>query len=352
MDCWQTAIEDVGPAGVDKGQGGKYLLLPPGFKEETPSGYIPMQSDTYQSYALLRSILKSGSDADVASAVAYGKRVRVYPLSQAADPPETKFHDAIEAVYDSTIPYDERFFQSLDRMVQYEPWQTRDKAMIDQLKAIGIGKGKGLNPDAATQNALRQAASEAHAWMEARYERVFKPPFYDDEHWALPASAELLEGIESNYTTLDSYPVDSRGLAYSYAFFSAKHLGAGQYYLMTIADKQGQALSGAATYRLTVPANAPVNQYWSATVYNRATHAFIRNAERMSRSSQNPDLKKNADGSVDICFAPKAPAGRESNWVPTNPDGQFEVLFRFYGPEKAFFEKTWKLPDIEKISDL
>ena len=148
----------------------------------------------------------------------------------------------------------------------------------------------------------------------------------------------------------DSYPIDGRGRAYSYAFFSAKHLGAGQYYLMTIKDKAGRSFDGGKTYRLTVPANAPVKQYWSATAYDRVTHALIRNTRWSSRSSQTPELQKNADGSVDVYFGARAPEGKESNWVPTNADGKFEVLFRLYGPEKAFFDKTWVLPDIEGIA--
>ncbi|WP_342636111.1 DUF1214 domain-containing protein [Rhizobium sullae] len=109
-------------------------------------------------------------------------------------------------------------------------------------------------------------------------------------------------------------------------------------------------MDGGQTYRLAVPANAPVQQYWSATVYDSATHAFIRDKERFSRSSQNPDLQTNADGSVDIFFGPKARAGKESNWIPTSADGGFEVLFRFYAPEKPLFDKTWVLPDIERIA--
>ena len=85
------------------------------------------------------------------------------------------------------------------------------------------------------------------------------------------------------------------------------------------------------------------------TVYNRATHAFIRNAARVGRSSQSRGLQKNADGSVDIYFGPTAPTTGDSNWVPTDATGHFEVLARFYGPEKALFEKTWTLSDIEKI---
>lgn len=118
---------------------------------------------------------------------------------------------------------------------------------------------------------------------------------------------------------------------------------------MSIKDKEGRGFDGAGTYRLTVPANPPVKLYWSATVYDRATHAFIRKLPRASRSSLSPDLQKNTDGSVDIWFGPSAPAGKESNWVPTKPGGEFEVLFRFYGPEKSLFDKTWQLPDIEKV---
>jgi hypothetical protein len=134
------------------------------------------------------------------------------------------------------------------------------------------------------------------------------------------------------------------------AFFSTKHSGIGQYYLMTVRDKDGQHFDGANTYRLTVPAHAPVTQYWSATVYDRATHALIRGLSRSGRSSQSPGLQTKADGSVDIYFGPTAPAGKESNWVPTKADGQFEVLFRFYGPQKPVFDKTWALSDIERIA--
>ena len=349
MDCWQAAIEDVGPAGVDKGKGAKYLILPPNYKEKVPDGYIAMPSDNYQGYALLRSILKSGSEADTAKAVAYSKRIRIYPLAQAADPSPTTFVDAIDAVFDATIPYDLRFYQSLDRMVQYEPWLLRDKAMIDQLKSVGIEKGKPFQPDSKTQKILEDAAREVHDWIDLRYETVFSPPYYEGTRWAVPILHEVIQGLETSFANPDSYPIEGRGLTYSYAFFSPKHPGGGQFYLMATKDKQGRVFDGHNTYRLTVPANAPVKQYWSATVYDRATHGFIRNMKWLSRSSQTPNLLKNTDGSVDVYFGPRAPAGKESNWVPTDANGQFEVIFRLYGPEKALFDKTWKLPDIQNV---
>ena len=350
-DCWQTAIEDVGPAGVDKGKGGKYLILPPGYKDRVPDGYIAMPSATYQGFAILRSNTKSGSTDDIAKAVAYAKRVKFYPLSQAANPPAATFVDAIDVVFDANITYDLRFFNSLDRMVQIEPWLERDKAMIDMLKSIGIEKGKPFKPDARTQAVLNGAAREAHAWLADRYENAyFPPPYYDGGHWHVPASPAVVEGLATMFADPKEYPVDSRGVAYSVGYFSAKHLGAGQFYLMAIKDKDGKSLDGGSAYRLTVPPNAPVKLYWSATAYDRATHALIRDMKWASRSSQSMGLQKNADGSVDIYFGPKAPEGKDSNWVPTSAGRQFEILFRFYGPEKPLFDKTWKLPDIEKVN--
>ena len=182
MDAWQVPLEDVGPAGVDKGKGGKYLVLPPHHSAAVPDGYIALPSMNYQGYALLRSILNSGSDADIAKAVAYAKRIKLYPLSQAANPPMTTFVDALDVVYDSTIPYDLRFFQSLDRVVQMEPWLARDKLMIDILKSIGIEKSKPFKPDAKTQAILTSAAREAHALLESRYEGMFTP-YFDNSRW-------------------------------------------------------------------------------------------------------------------------------------------------------------------------
>ena len=349
-DCWQTAIADVGPAGTDKGEGGRYLILPPDHDGAAPDGYIPFPSPTYQSYALLRSNYRSAADVDIADAVAYAKRVRVYPLSAAADPPQTTFTDAIDVLFDATIPYDARFFDALNSIVQAEPWLIRDTSMIDTLKTIGIEKGRPFTPNDKTRRIFNLAAHEAHAWLRNRLETsYFPPPYFDGGHWHVPASDEVVEGMMSNFADPDSYPVDNRAVTYSLAFFSAKHLGAGQFYLMAIKDGKGNRLDGGTAYRLRVPASVPVHQYWSATAYDGATHALIRDTQWSSRSSTSPDLVTDADGSVDIFFGPAAPDGASSNWVPTKACNSFEVIFRFYGPGQALFDKTWKLPDIEKV---
>lgn len=348
-DAWQTAIEDVGPAGIDKGNGGKYLLLPPGYSDKVPRGYIPMRSSTYTGFVILRSNLKSASADDIAKAVAYGKRIKLYPLSQANNPHQTKFVDANDAMYGNVIPYNIKFFEELDRFVQREPWLERDEAMIDQLKSIGIEKNKPFSPNTKTKEILDNAAREAHAWLNAKYETFFSPSYFEGTHWAVPAPPDVIEGMETNFADRDNYPTDDRGALYSFVYFSAKHLGQGQFYVMEIKDKDGQPFDGGKSYHLNVPANAPVRLYWSATAYDRATHALIRDEARGSRASNSPDLQKNADGSVDIWFGPQAPVGKETNWVPTRSGGEFEVLFRLYGPEKSLFDKAWTLPDVEKV---
>ena len=132
-------------------------------------------------------------------------------------------------------------------------------------------------------------------------------------------------------------------------FASKKRLGEGQFYLLGMEDKDGKPLDGSKTYRLNVPTNAPIRQYWSATLYDRDTHALIRKMSHAARSSQSQGLQVNQDGSVDLYFGPKAPEGKESNWTPTDPQATFEILFRFYGPLPSLFDKTWVLPDVELV---
>lgn len=348
-DGWQTAIEDIGPAGVDKGKGGKYLILPPDYKGTVPQGYIPMPSSTYTGFAILRSNLIDGSEADIKRAVEYGKRIKIYPYSQAANPPATKFIDLLEVPFSNTIPYNFQFFEILDKFVQREPWLSRDLVMIDFLKSVGIEKGKTIQADARTKEILSAAINDAHAYLDKEYNNSFKQPFYDGTNWGLPISPDVIKAIASNYTIQNTYPVRARAIIYSMAYFSAKHLGAGQFYLLSIKDDKKQELDGAKLYQLHLPANVPVKLYWSVTAYDRETHALIKDMKYFSRASTSPGLQKNSDGSVDIYFGEKAPKGKETNWVPTDPKRKFELMSRFYGPEKGFFEKTWKMGDITEV---
>src|SRR5215470_14226785 len=161
VTVWQAPLEDAGLLGYDKGAGAKYLILPPGYAGAKPEGYVALQSDTFGGYMLFRANLKSHGDADVQASIAYGKRMKVYPLAQAANPPATVFTDVKDILFDSTIRYDASFFEHLARVVQEEPWIGRDRAMIDQLKSLGIEKDKSFQPDDTIKAMFASAAREA-----------------------------------------------------------------------------------------------------------------------------------------------------------------------------------------------
>src|SRR5262245_31364094 len=272
--AWQNALADVGPAGVDKGKGAKYLLTPPGYSQTPPEGYIVLPSETYRGFVILRSNFKSRSDADIKSAVEHGKRVKVYPLG--GNPDSTVFVDAYDKPFDATIPYDATFFEYLNRFVQAEPWLTRDKVMIDSLKSLGIGKGKPFQPDAKTKSILESAVKEAHAVIALKYETGFVPPFFEGTRWSVPVPKETRDGLGNMFADPNEYGLDGRAVMYHMAYFSPKVFGGGQFYLVNISDSTGKPLDGSKTYRLKVPPGAPLEQYWSATAYDRDTHALIR----------------------------------------------------------------------------
>jgi hypothetical protein len=205
VNVWQQPLEDAGLLGVDKGKGLKLAMLPPNDAQPVPDGYVVLKPETFGSYVLYRSNLASRSDADVARSVEYGKRLKVYPLSQAANPPPTVFTDVKDTVFDSTIRYDESFFVHLDRIVQGEPWLGRDRAMIDPLRSLGIEKGKPFAPDAGTKQALDAGIGEAHAWLAAKYDGGL-PPFFEGTHWTYPAHPELLKAAADNFDNPDAFP--------------------------------------------------------------------------------------------------------------------------------------------------
>lgn len=346
VDTWQMPLSDAGPEGADKGKGGRYVILPPGYKGKVPKNAFVLRPDTYSGFALLRSNLASHSDADIEKSVGYGKRIKVYRLGA---PAPTNFVDVYGTLFDSTIRYDASFFQNLNRVVQSEPWLQRDRVMIDQLRSLGIEKGKPFNPDATTQAVLDSAAKEAQALLSQQYDAGF-PAMNPGIRWFPAARADVVRAVQTGYGNVDEYPVDARGVTYTLGFSGIKTIGTAQFYLLTSKDKDGNPFDGGATYRLTVPANAPAKQYWSATVYDRETHALVKGMSKASVASIGSGVRKNDDGSVDVWFGRTAPAGKESNWVPTDPAKKFEVMFRLYGPQKPLFDKSWKLPDVEKVA--
>ncbi|MCP3413936.1 DUF1254 domain-containing protein [Bradyrhizobium brasilense] len=348
LDAWQVPLADVGPDGEDHGKGGRYLLLPPDFKDDAPAGYIVVRPQTYNGYALFRAISKSSSEADVSNATALVKKLRLYPLVKADSPPEQRFVDMTDKLFDGIVRFDESFYASLAQMIKEEPVLTRDRAMMGLLLPLGIEKGKEFKPDVATQRVLAQSADAAHAWLMNGL-LTYSTPHWPDSSWAIPAAPIAVETMFS-FEHPDYLDVDARGIGYFSFYAPPKKLGAATFYVGTFKDAKGDLLRGEENYRLHIPPDVPAQQFWALTLYDRETCGFIRDMPRAGLDSYDQKMHKNADGSVDIYIGPRPPAGKEANWIQTASGRGWFPFFRFYGPEKALFEKTWKLPDIERVN--
>lgn len=349
IDAWQVPVADVGPEGADQGKGGKYLFLPPGYDQPVPAGYLVQRPKTYHLYVGLRPVAINGGT--VAEGVKYSQLLKAYPLSQAGNPTPNRYIDAYPKSWDTLVKFDKSYFEDLATVVNEEPVQEKDLVMMGMLPSIGIQKGQPFNPDANAAKALEPAVKLGYDMMMQYFVTPGKAlvPFWPDRNWdTLNLSKEQAE-LGFPFVTDEELLLDARaGGVYFWATWLPKHLGKGSFYLMGLRDSSGTLFDGSSLYRLRVPKDVPAREFWSAIVYSRATAGFIPKVDRVGLSSyEKADLKANADGTIDLYFGPKAPAGMESNWIPTGED--FFLIFRLYGPEQALFDKTWTLADVEKV---
>jgi len=350
VDHWQITIADIGPSGIDDGKGGKILLTPPGYAEEVPAGYIEVKSPSYRVAFAFRSV--PGAAGSAKEAYAYSQTLKMYYLSELPDPKPTRFIDPIDMRL-STLPYyDERWFDELHAIVSVENVLPRDKVMMGMLASLGIEKGKPYQPDARTKKAMRQAVIDAYYYMQERFLHPTDPSriWWEDKHWFDGLYAD--SNREFKYDYADQIALDERADRYYIGTYYPQKLGPlpATQYLFALADKNGDELEAGKTYAFTMPAEVPVEQFWSLIVYDLETFAFIYSPqERAGLSSFDlPNMQKNDDGSVTIYFGPEAPEGLESNWIPTS--GKMPIpTIRFYGGTEEFWDRSWKMPDVEPV---
>jgi hypothetical protein len=339
-DAWQQPLVTVDN---DRTQARKFLLLPPGYKHSVPAGFVPVQSQTYNGYGLLQAPPKASSDA--VSSLTLAKMLKLYPLAQAANPPPPRVIDMAVRLFDANVRFDASFLANLTRMVNEEPVQTHDPALITLLKTLGIEKGKQVRASAKAQASLKPALAQADAQLQQAFAGDLQV-FWSGSRWALPAVVAAGSPMAGDSSDLPD--VKARKVSAVLGDRSAARPGDAGLALLSLRDVHDQALTGGTTYRLRIPANVPVQRFWVLSVYDRATRTYIRKSPRVALAS-NGALQSNADGSIDIYFGPKAPTDQEANWIYTGADREWFAIFRFYGPEKPLFEKTWRLPDIERV---
>lgn len=344
-DFWQRPVVEVGPFGPDKGMGGKFLLLPPGYKGAVPEGYLPAMSKTNQTFFIGRAFVKDG---DVATAVNALKKLKVYPLSQASNPPETKVLAAGKKPLNSVPPKGFAYWHLLAEALDKEPVDERDRFFHAMLKPLGIEKGKPFDPDARQRKILTEAADVGFLMAQtiSMAPRLDNASSYPGTRW------EWVLTLNPDQEAADYSQLDER-TDYTFEAITVANgmvkpiVGAGSQYMSAAKDKEGKWLDGSRNYRLHVPANVPVKEFWAVTVYDVMTRSMIKTDTMKAGISSHDTLRTNADGSVDIAFGPTQPKGGD-NWVKTIPGRGWFAYFRWYGPTEAFFDKSWTLPDIQK----
>jgi hypothetical protein len=348
LDFWQRPLTDFGVTGTDKGHGGKYLFVGPGQDAPQTKDATVLRSPTFGVAFFYRAL-----DTDPAKAEALKKGVRVYAWNQRENPPVTRYltPDPNKVMQMPSMPRGMEYWERLAAVIEHEPVEDRDRFFMAMLKPLGIEKGKPFMPDARQKMILIEAAFVGEAMAKANdFDKRFTGVRYrPDAHWDYAVILDPAQDL-ADYSQLDeraAWFYEAVGLTNA---MISKAPGVGQAYLGAYRDKEGHAFDGGQSYRLRVPPNPPVQQFWSVTLYDVDTRSLVQNKEQIAdRSSRQPNLVKNADGSVDLYFGPAAPKGSEKNWIPTVPDKAWFAWFRLYAPLEAYFDKSWPLPDIEKV---
>jgi hypothetical protein len=349
-DFWFRFVSDVGLPGPDKGQGGRYLLLPPGYSGDIPDGYFVIRSRTYGNFFFFRIF---SVDGDVSKGIDDTKRTyRIYPLKSAANPPEMNFVD-ISGKYISTIhSNDFSFFEEVSHVIQEEPLEHVDPEVRGLFAAIGIQKGKPFAPDDRMKKILIDVAAVGNATARALIfsTRDQGAYYYPNSSWKM-----FFVGKNEEFSPDGILDLDARSYYYYVGSGNSpscfvKMVGHLSQYAITEHDAAGQYLDGGKNYRLHLPPNIPANNFWSLLVYDPQTRSMLQTDQQFpSISSLNEGIIINPDSSVDLYFGPEPPPGKEANWIMTVPGKGWWVCLRLYGVLESWFDKTWQPGEIELV---
>lgn len=398
-DGWGRWVIDIGASGPDRGLGGKYLVLPPGYDGSLPEGgFYTARARTRHVLVWTRMFLENNSPKPAVER--YRQFLKVYPyraggagtsfaaflrgeaqLGSITPPPEMVLHEGSDKTMITIPPNDFSYYEMLDEVVQQEPAGALDPELMGAIAAIGIVKGQPFAPDARMKKILTEALEVANATSRSLTMNPRDPSwtYYPDSAWwnpffvsgyefetPIPEIEGPVEGGMRRPEAARPYPptgyrtLDIRTF-YWYGSFAVspamamRMTGIGSQYLAATLDANKQYFDGAKTYRITLPKDIPARNFWSLTVYDTQTRSMLDTPQRYPRAGSqdypSPAAEFNADGSTTVYFAPEQPAGvARGNWIQTTPGRGWYTFLRLYGPLEPFFDKTWRPSEIERVS--
>ena len=391
-DLWFRWVIDFGAPGPDRGLGGKYLLLPPGYQGPLPEGGYFIGRPTTNSVALLgRAFLVNNDPKPAVESIKRTLRIYPYvpgsfgtsiasfvrgksPLAKLdAPPPPLTVVEGTGLSMNTIPPNDFSYYEMLDALVQEQPAESIQPEIGGQFAAIGIVKGKKFEPDARMKKILTDAVAIGNA---AGRTVAFTPRESEGFGYYSPTSKWLNPLFISGYNFLRPPPDITKEGVKPYPYTGARTLDAraaffyvatgvtpamimrlpeiGSQYLFGIDDSSGEPFDGGKTYKVTLPPNIPAAKFWSFTVYDNQTRSMLQTAQPFpragSQSFPSPAAEANADGSTTVYFGPKKPDGvNDGNFILTLPGKGWFVILRLYSPLEPFFTKAWKPSEIEKV---
>ncbi len=386
-DMWFRWVADVGLPGPDRGEGGKYLLVGPGYDGPLPdSGFHVSHVNTTRATLIGRAFMIDNDPAPAVAAIKEGFRIYPWtpggsgtavasfldgrqPLAGAPEPGETTFVDAVHLEINTITPNDFSYWETIDEVVQREPAGAGDPEIMGQLAAVGIRKGEEFAPDERMREILEEAVNVGNATArtlsiaprESEGMAYYPGSAWFNMLWAggyeflTPPPEITAEGVKQS--TSDG----ARKLNARIVFFypatgitpamCMRLTGMGSQYLMASRDADGAFFDGARSYRINLPADVPESRFWSVMVYDRQTRSMLQTEQPFpSLGSQSGTVEQNADGSTDIYIGPEAPAGKDDNWIQTVPGKGWFIILRLYSPLQPFFDKSWRPGEIEVMT--
>jgi hypothetical protein len=394
-DMWFRWVTDFGLPGADRGEGGTYLVVGPGYDGPLPEGgcYV-RHSRTNHVLLVGRAFINENPGMDPAPTVdrikeqlkiypyapgGIGSSIGAYltgkgPLGQAATPKSPRFVEGTGMAINTISPNDFGHFEMLDALVQLEPAEALDTELAGQFAAIGIVKDEKFAPDARLRKILEEAAAVGNAasrmhGMGASPTEGFR--YYDDDSawWNMlfvggfeftnPPPEITPEGIKP-YPNKGARRLHSR----TSMFYTATCItpamcmrltGVGSQYLVANVDENGVPFDGAETYRVRLPKDIPAGRFWSLNLYDNQTRSLLQTEQLYPRAGSqeypSPAAETETDGSTVIYCSPTQPDDvAPGNWIQTDPEKGWFVILRCYSPLQPFFDKTWRAGEFELVS--